>query len=51
MDEYPDTMFVYHGSGNEGLGKNAYWLYMRVHEPAYLLGRLAGNRNRITQNH
>lgn len=43
MDEYPDTMFVYHGSGNEGLGRNAYWLYMRVHEPAYLLGRLAGN--------
>jgi basic membrane protein A len=43
MDEFPETMFVYHGSGNEGLGKNAYWLYMRVHEPAYVLGTLAGN--------
>lgn len=42
MDDYPEIMFVYHGSGNEGLGRNAYWLYMRVHEPAYLLGMLAG---------
>lgn len=41
-DEFPETMFVYHGSGNEALGDNAYWLYMRVHEPAYLLGQLAG---------
>lgn len=43
MDEFPETMFVYHGSGNEGLGSNAYWLYMRVHEPAYVLGTLAGS--------
>src|SRR3989337_203685 len=35
-------MFVYHGSGNTGLGGNAYVLYMRVHEASYLLGRLAG---------
>ncbi len=42
MDEFPETMFVVHGSGNEGLGRNAYWLYMRVHEPAYVLGTLAG---------
>lgn len=46
MDEFPETMFVVHGSGNEGLGRNAYWLYMRVHEPAYVLGTLAG---RLTQ--
>jgi len=41
-EEFPETMFVYHGSGNTGLGGNAYWLYMRVHEASYLLGRLAG---------
>lgn len=41
-DEFPEVMFVYHGSGNEGLGDNCYWLYMRVHEATYLLGRLAG---------
>jgi basic membrane protein A len=46
-DEYPDTMFIYHGSGNEALGDNAYWLYMRVHEPAYVLGTLAGT---LTEN-
>ncbi len=25
-DEFSETMFVYHGSGNEALGDNAYWL-------------------------
>jgi len=42
MNDYPDTIFVVHGSGNRGLGKNQYWVYMRVHEPAYLLGWMAG---------
>jgi basic membrane lipoprotein Med (substrate-binding protein (PBP1-ABC) superfamily) len=42
MDDYPETIFVVHGSGNRGLGKNQYWVYMRVYEPAYLLGMLAG---------
>jgi len=37
MNDYPDTIFVVHGSGNRGLGKNQYWVYMRVHEAAYLL--------------
>ncbi|BBH32632.1 hypothetical protein PHLH5_33090 [Pseudomonas sp. Cab53] len=42
MKEFPDVMFVTSGSGNEGLGENLYWIYKRVHEPAYLLGVLAG---------
>jgi len=41
-DKYPDVMFVFVGSGNEGLGDNAYWVYKRVHEPSYLLGVMAG---------
>lgn len=41
-DEFPDIMFVVVGSGNEGLGGNQYWVYKRVHEPAYVLGALAG---------
>lgn len=40
--EFPEVMFVVTGSGNEGLGDNQYWVYKRVHEPAYLLGVLAG---------
>lgn len=42
MDEYPEIMFVYSGSGNEGLGGNAYWNYNHIHECAYLLGAMAG---------
>jgi len=42
-DIYPEILWVVHGSGNEGLGGNVYWAYMRVHEPAYLLGMLAGS--------
>lgn len=41
-DEFPDVLFVVVGSGNEGLGGNQYWVYKRVHEPAYLLGLIAG---------
>ena len=41
--EFPDIMFVVSGSGNEGLGGNQYWVYKRLHEPAYLLGILAGS--------
>lgn len=41
-DEFPDLMFVMTGSGNKPLGDNVYWIYKRVHEPAYLLGVLAG---------
>ena len=30
------------GSGNEGLGGNLIWLDVFVHEPAYLMGIIAG---------
>jgi basic membrane protein A len=40
--EFPDILFVVVGSGNEGLGGNQYWVYKRVHEPAYAIGVLAG---------
>ncbi|MBD9641878.1 BMP family protein [Ensifer sp. ENS07] len=46
-DEFPDILFVVVGSGNEGLGGNQYWLYKRVHEPAYVLGYIAG---KLTQS-
>lgn len=41
-DEFPDIMWVVTGSGNEGMGGNAYWLFLHLHEVAYLMGRLAG---------
>lgn len=41
-DEFPEILFVVVGSGNEGLGGNVYWAYKRLHEPAYLLGLMAG---------
>ena len=41
-DRFPDIAWVVQGSGNRGLGGNAYWNYMRVHEPAYLMGIMAG---------
>ncbi|WP_287258995.1 BMP family protein [Mesorhizobium sp.] len=41
-DEFPDTMFVMSGSGNRGLGGNAYWIFIHAHEPAYVMGQLAG---------
>jgi basic membrane lipoprotein Med (substrate-binding protein (PBP1-ABC) superfamily) len=40
--EYPDTVFVFAGSGNEGLGGNGYWVDVFIHEPAYLAGVVAG---------
>ena len=42
MDEYPDILWVTAGSGNEFLGKNSYVIYMRIFEPSYLEGMLAG---------
>jgi basic membrane lipoprotein Med (substrate-binding protein (PBP1-ABC) superfamily) len=41
-DEFPDILWGYTGSGNEGLGGNTYWLDVFVHEPAYLMGIIAG---------
>jgi basic membrane protein A len=42
MDEYPDILWVVAGSGNELLGGNVYNIYMRIHEPSYLEGMVAG---------
>lgn len=41
-DEFPEILWGFTGSGNEGLGGNAYWLDVFVHEPAYLMGMIAG---------
>jgi basic membrane protein A len=41
-DEFPNIMFVMSGSGNRGLGGNAYWVFIHAHEPAYVMGQLAG---------
>lgn len=46
-DEFPETMFVMSGSGNRGLGGNAYWIFVHAHEPAYAMGQLAG---KLTKN-
>jgi basic membrane lipoprotein Med (substrate-binding protein (PBP1-ABC) superfamily) len=43
MEEFPDIMFVMSGSGNHGLGGNAYWVFIHAHEPAYVMGQLAGS--------
>lgn len=42
MTEYPETMFVFAGSGNTGLGGNAYFIFAHLQECAYLLGIEAG---------
>ena len=40
--EFPDILWVVSGSGNELLGGNVYNIYMRIHEPSYLEGVIAG---------
>ena len=40
--KYPEILMVFSGSGNKGLGGNAYWVDSFVHESAYLLGIIAG---------
>lgn len=47
--EYPDILWAYFGSGNEPLGGNAYYIYMHVHEAAYLLGMVAGKVTKTDQ--
>jgi len=41
--EYPDITWIYTGSGNEGIGGNAYWADVFIHEPSYLAGIIAGS--------
>lgn len=40
--DFPNIMFVMSGSGNRGLGDNAYWVFIHAHEPAYVMGEMAG---------
>jgi len=40
--DFPNIMFVMSGSGNRGLGDNAYWVFVHAHEPAYVMGEMAG---------
>ena len=48
-DDYPDTAFVYSGSGNDPLGGNGYWIDVFIHEPAYLAGIIAGMMTETNQ--
>lgn len=40
--KYPEILWVFAGSGNEPVGGNAYWVDAYMHEPAYLMGIIAG---------
>ncbi|PZF77550.1 BMP family ABC transporter substrate-binding protein [Aestuariivirga litoralis] len=40
--DFPNIMFVMSGSGNRGLGDNAYWVFVHAHEPAFVMGEMAG---------
>ena len=42
-DDFPDILWSFTGSGNEGRGGNAYWLDVLPHEAAYLAGIAAGH--------
>ena len=45
-DEFPDTLFVLVGSGNQAFGDNAYLVYTHIHEPAYLGGIFAASESK-----
>ena len=42
-DDFPDILWSFTGSGNEGRGGNGYWLDVLPHEAAYLAGIAAGH--------
>ncbi len=44
-DDFPEVLWSFTGSGNEGRGGNAYWLDVLPHEAAYLAGIAAGHLN------
>lgn len=44
MAAHPETLFVVAGDGNEPFGGNQLWVMKRLHEPSWLLGRLAARR-------
>ncbi|OJU52813.1 MAG: hypothetical protein BGO03_03455 [Mesorhizobium sp. 61-13] len=46
MGDFPEVLWVSFGSGNHSTGKNHYFYYGRVHQPAYLLGMLAAGMSK-----
>ncbi len=42
QEEFPEILFVVSGSGNRALGGNAYWAFIHGHEPAFVMGEMAG---------
>lgn len=40
--EFPEIVWAVAGAGNEAMGGNGYWVNRMLHEPAYLLGMIAG---------
>ena len=44
-DDFPEILWSFTGSGNEGRGGNGYWLDVLPHEAAYLAGIAAGHLN------
>ena len=42
QDQYPNVLFAHSGGGGTALGKNSAHVWGVVHEPAYLLGMIAG---------
>jgi basic membrane protein A and related proteins len=47
--EFPDIAWMFTGSGNEGVGGNAYWGDVFIHEPSYLAGIIAGYMTETNQ--
>lgn len=46
MNEFPEVLWVSFGSGNHSSGKNHYFYYGRVHQPAYLIGMLSAGMSK-----
>jgi len=42
LDQYPEILFAFSGSGNDPFGGNGYWIDVYTHEAAYLTGIIAG---------
>ncbi len=48
--DFPDIAFGVSGSGNDlAMGGNVYWIDVFIHEPAYLLGLIAGSMTETNQ--
>ncbi|MEM9134405.1 MAG: BMP family ABC transporter substrate-binding protein [Actinomycetota bacterium] len=48
--DFPDIAFGLSGSGNDAaIGGNVFWIDVFIHEPAYLLGMIAGSMTETNQ--